>query len=1195
MPGDQLAFDFSLSTTQRHRAATKKQDEEPEQLDLFSSWSWSPNIDIHLDGPDEAVATIAGKEPERAHDWLSGLTGGNLTIRKPRRVAFPAKYLDRFLALRPPAHVTLDAAATAVGRAIWAQKLDLKPLRVTKDQRRLVATSVRRWPAGFSIKDVPWSAIHACVYLGLPLEVDDKAQNLFAKKLKLAETKIATSGIAGSAVTIETSHPALVEKLDLPGLAYDGPARTGRYRLPILSAEPLLRQNVIEIPAQVRDAVTKATRPIKPLTDVPQPFPWTLFDFQAADAGRGLRILETTGGVLLAGDMGSGKSLTKSTALYTTKGPVRAGEVQVGDFLYGRDGRPTEVLGVYPQGERPMYRLTFTDGATAVVDDEHLWAVQSPVQKYRGNGFKVLSTRELREGGLQDKNGNNRWYIPMCEPVQFSESGPLPLDPYLLGVILGDGGVTQSSVSITTVDEFIAAEVVRLLPGETARLVSRPFNQATRERKATEQGIAPEAVRDSQYSVADGGDLKRRLVNLGLWGKSAWEKSVPEPYKFASVEDRIALIQGLLDTDGGLKNQKQLSSIEFTSTSEQLVDDIIWLTQSLGGTARKSAPVRKTYTYKGEKKIGRPAWRVFFAFPEGIKPFRLPRKADVYVDRVKYPPSRGIVSIEPAGTHDAVCFQVAAEDKLFLLDNFAPTHNTTVSLALAQHQDLFPLLVVSPLSAFSTWARQLGEMNRNYYMATGAPAKCWEEIENGNYEAVVMSFDRVMAFSELIERMHFKGVIADEIQRIRTPGSRRSRAMRGIAGAIPYRIGLSGTPLTNTVNDVLPLGAFLVPGEWKPSANDKDLEDLYPGDPTEALAEHLGSIMVRRRMDQVGRPLPKRNDHRIYIRLTPEQRRALEALEAEAEAAKEAGMFDDNSGRMHAFARLQKMRQIINSPSAAGVPGPNPKVGAAIDMAKEFLEKGRKGVIFCADRTTFKEIGKRLDEEQIGWVGIWGSTPPNDRIENERKFHNNDPAPNGHPTSVVVCTIQAGAESWSASPTGTWLISTAYVYAPSTLAQMEARVHRMNSDLNGPEIEIMYMHATGGGEKGSLDDRMVEILAIKQQLFAQVVDRRTHEDRTSVHYDMQDLVYLMTGKRDEKKSKANKDAAAAEAREQAKKEHARKTLYKNKGRNKELFRDDGSITHTLEEYRAQHPELAEMDDLDLMLDAADHLEDLDAE
>ena len=479
---------------------------------------------------------------------------------------------------------------------------------------------------------------------------------------------------------------------------------------------------------------------------------------------------------------------------------------------------------------------------------------------------------------------------------------------------------------------------------------------------------------------------------------------------------------------------------------------------------------------------------------------------------------------------------------------------TTMSLAMVEHLDLYPLLVVAPLSAFSTWGRQLREMGRSYYLAKDAPAVSWKRIHEGKDDVVVISFDRLPAFVELIERHGFRGVIADEIQRIRTAGSRRSRVLRQLASAVPFRIGLSGTPLTNTVADLLPIGAFLVPGEWRPRANSKDLADMYPGDPVEAVAEHLGTMMVRRRMTEVGAKLPRRNDHRIRVDLTAEQRRALADLAAEAEAAKEAGEFDGNEGRMHAFARLQKMRQIINSPSAANVPGPSPKVRACLELAQSFLAADRKGVIFCADRTTFRELGESLTEAGIKWVGLWGSTSADDRIKNEERFHT-DPT-----VKVVLCTIQAGSESWSASPTATWLISTAYMYAPSTLSQMEARVYRMNSDPDGPEIEICYLHAYA--PDGTLDDRMVEILAEKKQLFAQVIDRTVHDDATTLHYSMGDLVYLLTGTRDESLDKQTKDARAVTDREQKRKLHAKQTIYAKKGRNKtsvDSFADDGSM------------------------------------
>jgi superfamily II DNA or RNA helicase len=792
--GEQLPLDFSVSNAERQRRARKRMAKAEAAAKKPSLFDAPPNLDIHLDSAAEAVAVATG-DADRSFLWLGRLVG-ELRVINRKKVAFNAAHLDRLSWVRPPAQITLDAASSAVARALWADRLGYKPLVVTKHRQRLIATS-NRWPAGLSVNDAPWTAIAALARAGVSLAVDDKAKDLLSEKLIGAGVPIATAGLAGSAVSIRTTRPDLLENFELPGLAYDGMQGTGNYKMPILCAERLLDVPQIALSTELESAIRRATARTRPIAKL-EGFPWTLYPFQANDVGRAMRIVETTGGVLLAAEMGAGK--------------------------------------------------------------------------------------------------------------------------------------------------------------------------------------------------------------------------------------------------------------------------------------------------------------------------------------------------------------------------------TTMALAMVHLLDLRPLLVVSPLSGFSTWARQLGEMGLRYHLATGSPKDTWEQIANGDDEVIVISYDRLFQFNEIIERRGFRGIIADEIQRIRTPGSRRSRALRQLAAAIPVRIGLSGTPLTNTINDLLPLGAFLSPGEWRPRAREKDLSDTYPGDPVEAVAEHLGSMMVRRRMTDVGAKLPKRNDHRIFVDLTAEQRRAIEDLQAEAERAKADGVFDGNEGRMHAFARLQKMRQIVNAPAAANVSGPNPKVRSAVELAMSFLAADRKGVIFCADRTTFSELSDAMTDAGVKHVKIWGATPPMKRIEFERQFHS-DPE-----TKVVLCTIQAGSESWSASPTATWLISTAYMYAPSLLAQMEARVYRMNSDPSGPDIEICYLHATAPG--GTLDDRMVEILESKKGLFAQVVDRTSHIDDTKVHYSMSDLVYLLTGERDEALTARESDSKATVAREQQRKQQARATAHRHKGKNKgdaNLVHDDGSSTVTLEEHQAMRP------------------------
>jgi superfamily II DNA or RNA helicase len=430
---------------------------------------------------------------------------------------------------------------------------------------------------------------------------------------------------------------------------------------------------------------------------------------------------------------------------------------------------------------------------------------------------------------------------------------------------------------------------------------------------------------------------------------------------------------------------------------------------------------------------------------------------------------------------------------------------TTMTIALMYLYNMWPSVVVAPLSAFKTWSSELLREGKRVYMVTGNVKENWQGILAQEYDVLLVSYDRLHVFQEAIEQVNFRCLVADEVQRIRTPGSRRSRSLRALSGSTHYRIGLSGTPITNTVSDILPIGSFLSPTEWRPRSTRKDLGDIYPGFAEASLSAHINSMMVRRRMTDVGARLPKRNDHRVYVELSQEQVNQIANLESELLKKGKEGFFNDKKNKIHAFAKLQHMRKIINSPDTVGIIDSDPKTEAAIGLVKDFVNLSRKGVLFCADRATFVKLGKLLDREKIKWVGIWGSTPVEDRISNEKKFHE-DPE-----VMVVLCTIQAGSESWSASPTATWLIATSYMYAPSMLAQMESRVYRMNSDPDGPDIEIIYIHATT--KEGTLDDRMVEILGIKKEMFSKIVDRVAFKDTTTEHYSMDDLAYLLTGKK----------------------------------------------------------------------------------
>lgn len=1048
----QLNFDFTESTTQRTRTAVKQRD----QLALFPTWV--PNLDISVYSATEAAVHVSasGEDLDRARDWIVGLAGSARPLNR-RRFAIPVQSLDRFAWTRPPAKVSLDANAHAVASALHAHKLGLKPLKVTK-HRRLIAESPRGWPAGMKARDIGWPAILALTHLGVPLDVDDSAQGLMLKRLAKSGNHIATASLGGSAVFLRSSRPNLLERLELPALSHAGEPASGEYRMPLLCAKPLLDEPTIRVPEDVASAIKKANKPAKPLVMGPD-FPWTLWDFQSVDAGEGMKILNSTGGVLFAGDMGSGKMEWNENRVWTPNGKRRIADLRPGDAIYGTDGRPHTVTGVYPQGKKKLYRVTFNDGTSLRVGAEHLWTIHDAT----GRNHRTVTTAELTPGTD---------HIPLAAPLGAHNPGNGTLG-FATGAFIAKGSAAYQDGTSELMMRI-------LMDMHAGGLVSAPYPET--------------GTRTTVCSYAETANCTTDPLLLPL-------------------EYRTNLLEGAA-TAAGVWEKRGLRLPETTPEAWETITPIV---QSLGGivTQDHNGPLIQL-TRDMAIRCGSP------------KSYTLTT------------PRRYITNITPAGEDHATCISVSADDKLYITEHGIVTHNTTVSLAVAHEKDLFPLLVVAPLSAFSTWERQLAEMGRSCYMAVGNAKKNWQEIADNDYDTYLVSYDRLATFDEILRTKHLKAIIADELQRIRNAGSRRSRALRALASAVPYRIGLSGTPFVNGVQDLLSQGAFLTPSDWPPRATTKTLTDMYPGDPVESVTDQLHSTMVRRRMDQVGKKIAKREDHRIYVQLTQDQRNAIVALEEEAQRAKEEGEYEGGQGKMNALVKLGKMRKIMDNPASAGVPGPNPKLEAGMKVIQEMLAAGRRGVVFVNDRASFKDYAARFDKEGIKWGGIWGSSTAEERINTEKDLH-------AHKIDVVLCTVAAAAESWSASPSADWAVFNSTQYQPAIASQSEARVHRLSSNVNGPTVRIIYLHAKDSSLDKTVDDRILEILTAKKVLAEKIVDKRDFIDDTD-KTSLSDLLYMLTGKSDEYAAarEADKQRVAQEKRRQ--KEHAKQTIYRKKGK-----------------------------------------------
>ncbi|WP_327717013.1 PhoH family protein [Streptomyces sp. NBC_00490] len=363
-----------------------------------------------------------------------------------------------------------------------------------------------------------------------------------------------------------------------------------------------------------------------------------------------------------------GRAQPRFANVLTPDGWRPIGDLQVGDLVIGSNGEPTPVLGVYPQGEKDVYRVTAQDGSWTLCCGEHLWTVRTASDKRRNKPWRVLETQDMI-GNLRAAHAR-RYELPLLTAPVCLPEREIPMDPYALGLLLGDGCLTGSTTpSFATEDPELAEALEGALPGVAVRHKGGPDYVLNR-------------IKSPGDVVTLENPVTRVLRELDLLRTRSNTKFVPDDYLYNSAEVRLAVLQGLLDSDGGPVTQTDRTCrVQYTTTSILLRDDVISLVQSLGGVAytrRRAAEGREPDLAKGREVAYRhDAHIVDIRLPEGIEPFRLARKADRYhAAGGGGRPMRFIDSIEPAGREETVCIQVAAEDSLYVTQDYLLTHNT---------------------------------------------------------------------------------------------------------------------------------------------------------------------------------------------------------------------------------------------------------------------------------------------------------------------------------------------------------------------------------------------------------------------------------------------------------------------------------------------------------------------------------------
>ncbi len=364
------------------------------------------------------------------------------------------------------------------------------------------------------------------------------------------------------------------------------------------------------------------------------------------------------------GAAGTGKAQPLYSKILTPSGWTTMEKIKIGDYVLTPEGKKSKVSGIFPQGKKHIYEIIFHDGSKTRCCLEHLWEINAPSgwNRRKVGSKKIVNTQYiidfLREKEIRKSTTNIS--IDLVEPIE-TKNIDLPLDPYLLGCLIGDGCLTTNTPKFTTKDNSILEQLKYVL-NENIKIKSC-------KGKNYDYNFIDISSRKNKYN-----SLTKVLKDLGLQGKKSYEKTIPSLYINSGTKQKLELIRGLMDTDGTVDSKN--GTVSFSTTSEILakqVQEIIW---SFGGICKITSKI-PSYTYDGIKKNGRKSYNVWITVKNPKELFSLQRKKDLCretYDKLQY--RRKIKNVNYIGEEESQCIMIEDEKHLYITDDYIITHNT---------------------------------------------------------------------------------------------------------------------------------------------------------------------------------------------------------------------------------------------------------------------------------------------------------------------------------------------------------------------------------------------------------------------------------------------------------------------------------------------------------------------------------------
>lgn len=368
---------------------------------------------------------------------------------------------------------------------------------------------------------------------------------------------------------------------------------------------------------------------------------------------------------LFCGGAGTGKCLPLNSDIMTLTGYKKMKDIQFGDSLIDGLGKECKVIGIYPQGIQPVYKVTFSDRTSTLCSLDHIWRVGWYSNKQATVKWDDLTLKEIMKRGLKKKNNTSGWKFRIPIPKINCWNNSVPIDPYLLGVLLGDGDLGSSSnikVSLYEKDIFNKIKIILNNLGYDLHLCDNNKSE----------------IKD--YSIVCSTETKgfiNYINNLDIRCRSI-EKHIPQEYLFTTFENRIKLLQGLFDTDGYIDSH---NNFIFTTSSPKLSEDFAFLVRSLGGT---DTIVEKPSGYKhnGYYIQCHNHFNHYIKFDNDFE-FCTSIKHKKRIKNKQNAPLRRIINIEYVGEEECQCIAVDSLDSTYMTNDLIVTHNTTSARIIA--------------------------------------------------------------------------------------------------------------------------------------------------------------------------------------------------------------------------------------------------------------------------------------------------------------------------------------------------------------------------------------------------------------------------------------------------------------------------------------------------------------------------------